>query len=279
MFRDRCWSISLVNHRGISSMSRCILRLIMICPNWAWFIGLFRKNDTHRFCRTKLFAVSTLSIFTGCGSIVRPHPPNTYPVVTMSYKKDTKKGDRREDSDILATKPDYRSSDRSTPLGTVIAAPTARCVEKFDSSVSEDTNNDKISDVEKHYRTRLADSGKRVHHLVCKAADLNTDGVMDAWFHYNTVGDIVREELDSDYDGRVDLVSIREANRIVTQEIDSNGDGRVDEWRRYERNQVSLVDRDIDFDGTRDSYEYYVDGHLRDSGNFTGASAQELTDK
>lgn len=117
--------------------------------------------------------------------------------------------------------------------------------------------------------------------------DRDGDGRTDEWI-YRKGGDIVREELDEDYDGRPDrtihydpsthqISAIEEdANHdgridtwttvrngaIVRRRADGDGDGRVDTWSYYRHGVLTRMERDSTGDGFRDHVSYYVDGRL-----------------
>src|SRR5574341_1501161 len=65
-----------------------------------------------------------------------------------------------------------------------------------------DLNHDGKTDVWKI--TRRTAEGKEV--LVRRARDLNDDGKIDVWEEYDAAGELVKQTLDLDFDGKPDLV-------------------------------------------------------------------------
>lgn len=95
--------------------------------------------------------------------------------------------------------------------------------------------------------------------MVRKESDLNWDGRIDlrAWFDDNGV--ITKEEMDGDFDGRVDWVDHYQGDRRVMSEIDTDFDGIFDLFKYYEGKVVRRVERDSDHDGKVDFWEYFDD--------------------
>ncbi len=61
-----------------------------------------------------------------------------------------------------------------------------------------------------------------------KEADLNNDGQMDIVTWFDSSGTIEAEEMDGDFDGRIDWVDHYANGLRVTAEADTDFDGRVD---------------------------------------------------
>jgi hypothetical protein len=131
-----------------------------------------------------------------------------------------------------------------------------RCDTRGARSEPLDTNHDGRNDLVSLYVTNEAGS------LRCKQADLNFDGRLDAWFHYDEAGELVREQYDQDYDGRIDLGSYYEAGGLTLDEIDLNRDGFVDAWRRYDKGRLTRIETDRDGDGRPDMFAYYLAGRI-----------------
>lgn len=130
-----------------------------------------------------------------------------------------------------------------------------------------DANGDNKTDV-----TIVRDGGREV----CRAVDLNFDGVIDSWVYFDSSGQVRRRENDYDRDGRIDEITtfsggvISEklratmlANRIDTWEFykggklarserDSNGDQVVDQWWEYPREGCPVIHADVNSDGQPD---------------------------
>ena len=53
-----------------------------------------------------------------------------------------------------------------------------------------------------------------------------------------------------------------ERGNVVRQERDTNGDGKMDRWTYYDRQgQIERVEQDINFDGKPDIFVYYEAGN------------------
>ncbi len=98
--------------------------------------------------------------------------------------------------------------------------------------------------------------------ISCKQADLNFDGSLDAFLHYDDKGELVREQYDRDYDGRIDFGRYFKDGELFLDEQDANHDGYVDSWRRYDKGRLTRIDHDRDFDGKPDLFMFYVAGQI-----------------
>ena len=139
----------------------------------------------------------------------------------------------------------------------------------IDSSSAEriDANGDGRPDV-----TIVSDGGREV----CRAVDLNVDGVVDAWVYRDGAGNVRRRELDYDRDGRIEEIQIYkngvlvekhrattlahkldtwhhyEGGRLARTERDANGDQIIDQWWEYPRPECPMIHSDINGDGRPD---------------------------
>ena len=125
--------------------------------------------------------------------------------------------------------------------------------------------------------TRRLPDGREV--LVRVERDLNGDGRVDLREFYDAEGNLERQELDLDFDGKPDVIlhfekgqlaskeyafgfdgkphawSYYEKGRLVRKERDENGDGRVDYWEYWENGEIDRVGIDLDGDGKVDRWE------------------------
>jgi hypothetical protein len=114
---------------------------------------------------------------------------------------------------------------------------------------------------------QLVGSGESVHKvIVCREIDSNLDGIKDIVRVFNEKGESLREEADSDYDGRPDTWITFFNGRISKEEVDTNGDSRPDVWKYYVGGQLSRIQRDTNFDGKPDRWEFYENGKLERTG-------------
>lgn len=68
---------------------------------------------------------------------------------------------------------------------------------------------------------------------------------------------MVRVELDRDYDGRIDVWSRYEAGGVIERELDENADGKPDAWERYVNGRMVSREVDRDGNGVRDAFYLY----------------------
>lgn len=116
-----------------------------------------------------------------------------------------------------------------------------------------DVNQDGYADLVTLY-TRATEGEK----IACKQADLNFDGRLDAFIHYNDSGEVTREQYDQDFDGRIDMGRYYEQGFLVRDEMDLNQDGFADSWRIYDEGRLIRVETDRDADGRADMFTYYM---------------------
>jgi len=111
---------------------------------------------------------------------------------------------------------------------------------------------------------------------VCRAVDLNFDGVIDAYTYFDENGQLRRRENDYDKDGQIDEITTFKAGQIaekdqstalarhldtwdfyqagilVRTERDSNGDGVIDQWWEYPKPGCPMIHADVNNDGRPD---------------------------
>ncbi len=111
---------------------------------------------------------------------------------------------------------------------------------------------------------------------VCRAVDLNFDGVIDSYSYFDASGQLRRRENDYDKDGLIDEITTYKAGQIaekdqstalakhldtwdfyqagvlVRSERDSNGDGIIDQWWEYPKPGCPLIHADMNNDGRPD---------------------------
>ena len=108
----------------------------------------------------------------------------------------------------------------------------------------------------------LTSGGAQDGKIRCQQADLDRDGRLDAFLHYDERGDLVREQYDQDYDGRIDLGRTYKDGKIELDEQDLDHDGFVDAWRRYDKGKLVRIDHDRDRDGRADTFTFFVRGQI-----------------
>lgn len=107
-----------------------------------------------------------------------------------------------------------------------------------------------------------------IHHksLVCREIDTNLDGIKDVVRTFNQKGEALREEADTDYDGRIDVWVNFVDGRIAQEDVDTNHDGKADVWKFFVDGQLQRIRRDRNGDGKPDVWEIYAKGRLERMG-------------
>lgn len=128
-----------------------------------------------------------------------------------------------------------------------------------------DVNGDGSPEVCKYYR-EVADPerpGQTRTLLVRQDLDLNWDGKVDITREFSPDGTVSKESWDADFDGRVDEVRTFEEGKIVRSERDQDNDGRFEVVRIYEDGKLERKETDTNGDGKPDRWEYF-DGRVVD---------------
>lgn len=115
-----------------------------------------------------------------------------------------------------------------------------------------DLNNDEQADVFNFFRPRK----ETTRLLVRKEVDLNWDGKIDVRTWFNDSGEIEKEEMDGDFDSRVDWIDHYKGGRRVMSEVDTDYNGSMDLFKYYEGGTLRRKERDSTGDGRIDFWEY-----------------------
>ena len=142
-----------------------------------------------------------------------------------------------------------------------------KCDVTSDTVEKIDANGDGKPDI-----TIVREGGREV----CRAVDLNFDGVIDAYSYFESNGQLRRRENDYDKDGQIDEITTFKAGQIAEKdqstalpqkldtwdffkagvltrtERDSNGDGVIDQWWEYPKPGCPLIHADMNNDGRPD---------------------------
>jgi hypothetical protein len=121
-----------------------------------------------------------------------------------------------------------------------------------------DFDADGVSEVFNYYRERT-DAARL---LMRKELDLNRDGKVDVVSYFGTEGQLEKEEMDSDYDGRFDWTDHYQDGIRVMSEYDTDYDGLPNVFKYFERSEDGAVyldrkERDSDGDGQIDVWERF----------------------
>jgi hypothetical protein len=126
----------------------------------------------------------------------------------------------------------------------------------------KDVNGDGTPDVWTYTVGEKDAGGKEQERRVRQELDLNWDGRVDLTRYFDPNGDPARETLDLDYDGKVDATYFFEKGVNTRRERDINGDGRADSFIFYERGALVRKERDTNTDGKVDYWEYWEGGQV-----------------
>ncbi len=94
--------------------------------------------------------------------------------------------------------------------------------------------------------------------------DLNGDGIPELWVYYDPVRpeEIVRQEEDTNGDGRVDTWSAFHNGKLVRREIDGKGDGKPDILYYYKDDKIAREEKDEVGNGLTSFRAMYKDGRV-----------------
>ena len=153
---------------------------------------------------------------------------------------------------------------------------------RFDGNVYEikqyDVNKDKKPDILNVFKKVPNEKGGNDLLISVKMMDLNHDSKIDVWRYFNEeTGAVVKEELDLDFDNKVDRIdyfiggsvvrsefdfqfdekadiikNYDEIGQLIAIEFDQNGDGMVDYWEYYKNGVIEKIEKDTDKDGKPD---------------------------
>ena len=97
---------------------------------------------------------------------------------------------------------------------------------------------------------RVMDGGREV----CRAADINGDGIIDSFSYFDEQGRLKRRESGFDRDAHPDEISYYESGVLVRKERETNYDKRIDTWDYYEGERLVREERDANGDGFVDQW-------------------------
>ncbi|MGB9599134.1 MAG: hypothetical protein ACPL7I_01160, partial [Myxococcota bacterium] len=121
-----------------------------------------------------------------------------------------------------------------------------------------DLNGDNKPDIWEYYK-KVEKDGKPVEVVVRKEFDLNHDGKVDMVRIFNDKGEVIREMIDFDFDGRFDTTNYIEKGQLVRQEMDLNWDGKPDIIKYFEKGKIVRKEISTKMEGKMDYFEYYDD--------------------
>jgi hypothetical protein len=138
--------------------------------------------------------------------------------------------------------------------------------DKPELEVSETTGPGAIRpNVRRVYRD-IGEGENRHKVLVCREIDTNLDGIKDVVRTFNAKGEALKENADSNYDGKIDNWATFVGGRLSEEDVDTNFDGAADVWKYYVDGKLTRIKRDRNFDGKPDVWEIYTNGRLERMG-------------
>lgn len=186
-----------------------------------------------------LFGLATLGIFFACGGNNQPPP-----VAAQSAPGGTKdQASWPTDDKSLCdwrNKPELEVSETAGP-GAV--RPNIRRVFKI------------VGEGDERHKT-----------LICREIDTNLDGIKDVVRTFNNRGEAVKEDADTNYDGKLDVWLQFANGRVIEEDTDTLGDGKPHLWKVYSNGQLSRIKRDTKGTGKPDIWEIYTKGRLERMG-------------
>lgn len=124
-----------------------------------------------------------------------------------------------------------------------------------------DINKDKKPDIINVFKKIPVEGGKRgdfdlkIH---VKMMDLNRDTKIDVWRFFDENGAVIKEELDLDFDGKIDAADYYLNGIVRRREIDFQFDEKTDVWKHFdEKGMLILIESDTTGNGKIDYWEYY----------------------
>lgn len=92
---------------------------------------------------------------------------------------------------------------------------------------------------------------------VCRAVDLNFDGVVDAYSYFDSSGQLRRRENDYDKDGHIDEITVFKGGQIAEKDQSTTQARKLDTWDFYQAGVLTRTERDSDGDGVIDQWWEY----------------------
>jgi len=124
-----------------------------------------------------------------------------------------------------------------------------------------DINKDQKPDIINVFKKVPVKDGKRGEYdlqINVKMMDLNRDTKIDVWRFFDENGAVVKEELDLDFDGKIDAVDYYLNGIVRRREVDFQFDEKTDIWKHFdEKGQLMLFEADQSGDGKSDYWEHY----------------------
>jgi len=153
-----------------------------------------------------------------------------------------------------------KAGDGAEPKQRDEAPPTQRVIRETKGETRADPKREELASLGK--REPPAPTSSPFKNVEIR--DINQDGVPDLWIYYNPLRpeEVVRQEEDTNGDGRVDAWSTFKDGKLVRREVDTRGNGRPDTIYYYEKGQIAREERDESDQGRPSFRAVYQDGRL-----------------
>lgn len=87
---------------------------------------------------------------------------------------------------------------------------------------------------------------------------MNFDGQIDIWQYFDDASNLLEEEMDLDYDNKIDLVAFYKDGVVARKAMSVGFGGAFSIEKFYDaEGKLLRVERDQDNDGVTDLWEYY----------------------
>ncbi len=137
--------------------------------------------------------------------------------------------------------------------GAQMATGMPRDVEMKHEPCALDSSQRQIIDADNDGRpdiVRVFEAGREV----CRAVDINLDGIVDTYIYYDAQGLTARRESGFDRDSRPDEIQIYSRGVLIRKERETNNDEKIDTWDYYAGGRLMREERDATGDGYIDQW-------------------------
>lgn len=104
------------------------------------------------------------------------------------------------------------------------------------------------------------------YRLLRRELDINFDGSLDIIRHYDAQGKVAKDEVDSDFNGKIDRVVQYSKGVITRRSIDADEDGYFEEIRHFIKGKLFRVEKDTNNDGQTNYWQFFDEGVLSRAG-------------
>jgi hypothetical protein len=124
------------------------------------------------------------------------------------------------------------------------------CNISAEDALQVDADNDGRPDI-----IRVVQAGREI----CRAVDINRDGLIDAYVYYDERGQERRREYGFDRDDRPDEIVLYEGGQLARKLSETNNDRKIDTWDYFQAGRLVKEERDSSGDGYVDQWWTFPD--------------------